>query len=108
MKEKNTIAILVIFIILISSVASGLGIFSDFGTGNFEYESIRGKTIEIFGKGVYQHMSADVAIQGIKLALNNFNVIPVVFIIPSINIIPILSSILMIKNLKKQFPGMVN
>lgn len=65
MKEKNTITILVIFIILISSVASGLGIFSDFGTGNFEYESIRGKTIEIFGKGIYRHMSADVAIQGI-------------------------------------------
>ncbi|HYQ56360.1 MAG TPA: hypothetical protein VEP89_03355 [Draconibacterium sp.] len=65
MKKESTITILVIFIILISSVASGLGIFSDFGTGTFEYESIRGETIEIFGKGIYQHMSTDVAIQGI-------------------------------------------
>jgi len=65
MKKESTITTLIIFIILISAVASGFGIFSDFGTGAFEYESIRGKTIEIFGKGVYRHMSADVAIQGI-------------------------------------------
>ncbi|MCF8357840.1 MAG: hypothetical protein K9H26_03720 [Prolixibacteraceae bacterium] len=65
MKKESTITTLVIFIILISAVASGFGIFSDFGKGAFEYESIRGKTIEIFGKGVYRHMSADVAIQGI-------------------------------------------
>lgn len=39
--------------------------FSDFGEGIFLYESIRGHEIEIYGKGLYQHMSADVAIQGI-------------------------------------------
>lgn len=65
MKKENTITIIVILIGLFSAVAAGFGIFSDFGSGAFEYESIRGKTIEIFGKGIYQHMSADVAIQGI-------------------------------------------
>lgn len=65
MKKENTITIIVILIALVSAVAAGFGIFSDFGSGAFEYESIRGKTIEIFGKGIYQHMSADVAIQGI-------------------------------------------
>jgi hypothetical protein len=65
MKKENTITILVILIALISSVTAGFGIFSDFGNGAFDYESIRGKTIEIYGKGIYQHMSADVAVQGI-------------------------------------------
>jgi hypothetical protein len=65
MKKESTITILVIMIAIISSVTAGFGIFSDFGSGVFDYESIRGKTIEIYGKGIYQHMSADVAVQGI-------------------------------------------
>lgn len=65
MKKESTITILVILIAFISSIAAGFGIFSDFGSGVFDYESIRGKTIEIYGKGIYQHMSADVAVQGI-------------------------------------------
>lgn len=65
MKNDNVITIIVILIALLSAIATGFGIFSDFGSGAFEYQSIRGKTIEIFGKGIYQHMSADVAIQGI-------------------------------------------
>lgn len=65
MNKKRTITVMVIFIALISAFAAGLGIFSDFGTGAFVHESIRGQRIEIYGKGIYQHMSADVAIQGI-------------------------------------------
>lgn len=53
------------FIAVLSAVASGFGIFSDNGAGPFEHESIRGQTIKIFGRGIYQHMPADVAIQGI-------------------------------------------
>ena len=62
---KKTIPAIVILIALISSFAASFGIFSNAGPGVFEYESIRGKTIEIYGKGIYRHMSADVAIQGI-------------------------------------------
>ena len=65
MKKENSITVIVILIALISAVAASLGIFSDFGTGAFDYVSIRGNTVEIFGKGIYQPMSADVAIQGI-------------------------------------------
>ncbi len=65
MKNKNTISVLVVFIALLSSLAAGFGIFSDFGPGVFEYETIRGQSIQIYGKGIYQHMSVDVAIQGI-------------------------------------------
>ena len=31
----------------------------------YNYESIRGENVKIYGIGIYQHMSADVAIQGI-------------------------------------------
>lgn len=65
MKLKNVITTIVILIAIISAMAASFGIFSDYGTGVFEYKSIRGTTIEIFGNGIYRHMSADVAIQGI-------------------------------------------
>jgi hypothetical protein len=65
MKEKQTISVLVVLITILAALAAGFGIFSNFGPGVFEYETIRGQTIEIYGIGIYQHMSADVAIQGI-------------------------------------------
>lgn len=65
MKRESTITIISSLIVLLSAVATSFGIFSDFGPGTFEYESIRGRTIEIYGEGIYRHMSADVAIQGI-------------------------------------------
>lgn len=65
MKQKNTISILVICIALLASVAASTGIFSDKVTGPFEFRSIHGKTIQIYGRGVYHNMSSDVAVQGI-------------------------------------------
>lgn len=65
MRYQQSITILSVFIVAIAGVTSATGIFSNAGDGNFIYESIRGETIEIYGKGLYQHMSADVAIQGI-------------------------------------------
>jgi hypothetical protein len=65
MKKKKTITALIIVIILLSGIATAVGIFSSGGTGSFNYESIRGETVTIYGKGLYKHMSADVAIQGI-------------------------------------------
>ena len=41
------------------------GILSKQGGGPFEYLTIRGERVMIYGKGVYRHMGADVAIQGI-------------------------------------------
>ncbi len=65
MKNIKPITVLVILIVLASIAAASAGIFSGGGPGQYEYESIRGEKITIYGKGLYQHMSADVAIQGI-------------------------------------------
>jgi len=65
MKNKKSITVLVLIIVCASIVASSFGIFSNDGEGPFIYESIRGEKINIYGKGIYKHMSADVAIQGI-------------------------------------------
>ncbi len=65
MKHKRSITILTILIVIISAVTTSFGIFSSGGPGVFDYESIRGEVVKIYGQGVYRHMSADVAIQGI-------------------------------------------
>lgn len=65
MKHKKTITVLVVCIILASGIAAATGIFSGGGTGPFDYKTIRGETVKIHGYGLYKHMSADVAVQGI-------------------------------------------
>ena len=65
MKEKKTILTLTLAIAVLASVATNTGIFTTDGPGKFNYETIRGNTVEIYGKGLYKHMTADVAIQGI-------------------------------------------
>ncbi|MCF8233865.1 MAG: hypothetical protein K9G67_02370 [Bacteroidales bacterium] len=65
MKNRKTIGILVVFIVMLSAMTASFGIFTNEGPGVYEYDSIRGKTVEIYGKGIYKHMSADVAVQGI-------------------------------------------
>jgi hypothetical protein len=63
--NHKTLISLVFFITALAIVVTLAGIISDHGPGQFEYKSIRGETITIYGKGIYQHMSAEVAIQGI-------------------------------------------
>lgn len=65
MKYKNTISLLVLCIAITAAVATAMGIFSHHGSGPYPYTSIRGKTVWIYGKGIYRHMSAEVAPQGI-------------------------------------------
>lgn len=65
MKHKNIITILVLLIVTAAIIATTFGIFSNNGRGQYEYMSIRGEKVTIYGKGIYKHMSADVAIQGI-------------------------------------------
>lgn len=65
MKQKLTVTILITTIVLLSGVATVTGILSSHGVGNYTYETIRQKTVTIYGKGIYKHMSADLAIQGI-------------------------------------------
>ncbi len=65
MKHKKAITVLVVCIIAASGIAAATGIFSGSGPGPFDYETIRGETVRIHGYGLYKHMSADVAVQGI-------------------------------------------
>jgi hypothetical protein len=65
MKNKKVISVLVTVVAIIAIIAASSGIFSHGGNGQYDYQSIRGKTVTIYGDGLYRHMSADVAIQGI-------------------------------------------
>ena len=65
MRNQKSITVLTSVIILLSAIAALTGVLSSGGPGSFEYESIRGETVQIYGKGVYRHMSAEVAPQGI-------------------------------------------
>ncbi len=65
MRFRRQITILVVIISIASLVATVVGIFSKSGKGPFLYESIRGETVEIYGIGIYKHMSSEMAILGI-------------------------------------------
>jgi hypothetical protein len=65
MKEKRLVTILVISIAVLSSIAASMGIFSNGGPGPSTVISVRGEEVNLYGKGVYYHMSAEVAPQGI-------------------------------------------
>lgn len=65
MKSPKTITILLLATALLAAVASAGGILIDKGNGPYNYTTIRGEQITISGSGLYHHMSADVAIQGV-------------------------------------------
>lgn len=64
MKHSRSIEAIIIAMIILSVAAAATGIFSGGGSGRYGYRSIRGGTVEIYGEGIYRHMSADVAVQG--------------------------------------------
>lgn len=64
-RNKRVITILVLLIAFFASIAAATGILSVGGPGFYQYTSIRGKEVTIYGKGLYKHMSAEVAPQGI-------------------------------------------
>lgn len=65
MKNKKTIYILVVIIITFSLLAALIGVFSNWGDGQYEFPSIFGEKIKIYGKGIYQNDSLDIAKQAI-------------------------------------------
>lgn len=62
---KKPLSILILIIVVLAIVTTVAGIFSNDGAGPYEYTSIRGKAVMIYGKGLYKDMSAEVAPQGI-------------------------------------------
>ncbi|WP_445665357.1 hypothetical protein [Fodinibius sp. AD559] len=65
MKNQRAVTFLSSVIVLLAIVAASMGIFSSGGPGAYEIETVRGETVTVYGEGVYKHMSADVAPQGI-------------------------------------------
>lgn len=65
MKTFRIIVLLSVLIVLFAALAAITSIFSGETGGHYDFQSIRGQTVNIYGKGIYQHMSSDVAIQGI-------------------------------------------
>lgn len=65
MQNKHILTVLVISIAIAATAAASIGIFSSGGRGHFQFTSIRGQQVPIYGKGLYRDMSAEVAPQGI-------------------------------------------
>jgi hypothetical protein len=61
----RSITLLAWAIVPLALAAAGAGILTEAGPGPFDYTTIRGETVRIYGRGLYRHMSADVAIQGV-------------------------------------------
>jgi hypothetical protein len=64
MKFKKNILILVWLIVIFSAIACIAGLFLSNGTGQYEFQSIKGETIKIFGKGLYKFDSISTVAQG--------------------------------------------
>jgi hypothetical protein len=62
---KRTISLLVILITTLSIFATSYAIVSNQGPGKYEYQSIFGETVSIYGKGLYSHDSVSMAAQAI-------------------------------------------
>lgn len=65
MKNQRSISFLVFVITILSIVATSYAIFSSQGTGEYQFESILGETVSIYGKGLYKHDSVAMAVQAI-------------------------------------------
>lgn len=64
MKFKKTISWLVFCIVVLALIASIIGLFSNQGSGEYEFKSIHGETVNIYGKGIYQYDSVSMVAQG--------------------------------------------
>jgi hypothetical protein len=65
MKFKRELTLLTSIIIALSIIVSTIGIFSNAGKGQYEFQSIRGETVTIYGKGIYKNDSIAAVAQGI-------------------------------------------
>jgi hypothetical protein len=65
MQTRPVIRWLAWCIAAVAALAAGVGIFYRAGPGSYEHLSVRGENVTIYGSGLYRHMSAEVAPQGI-------------------------------------------
>jgi hypothetical protein len=65
MKFRKEVTVLAVLIMVLSLTAAITGIYSSGGPGKHEITSIRGETVEIYGKGLYRNDSVSMASQAI-------------------------------------------
>lgn len=58
MKYQKTINFLVLMIAFLSIIAASIGLFSNGGEGQYQFPSIYGEKVLIYGRGLYQHETA--------------------------------------------------
>jgi hypothetical protein len=63
MKFKKSLSLLTVIIITLALVASAYGIFSSEGKGKYEFKSLHGETVQVYGKGLYKNESVSMAAQ---------------------------------------------
>jgi len=64
MKFNKIITVLVILIAFLSLASSLAGLLSTGGTGEYEFRSITGEVVKIYGQGLYRNDSVSIAAQG--------------------------------------------
>ncbi|MFW6035633.1 MAG: GNAT family N-acetyltransferase [Halothermotrichaceae bacterium] len=65
MQHKKILTILVFAIVVLALAATLAGIFTEKGAGTYEFTSIHGEEVLIYGKGIYRNMAAVSAPDGI-------------------------------------------
>jgi hypothetical protein len=55
MKISNTLTLLSLLVAVLAAVYAGIGLFSTGGEGAFEFTTIHGQTVEIYGQGIYRN-----------------------------------------------------
>ena len=55
MKISNTLTILSILVAIFAAAYAGIGLFSKGGDGPFEFTTLHGQTVEIYGRGIYHN-----------------------------------------------------
>ena len=58
MKISNTLTILSLLVALSAAVYAGIGLFSSGGEGSFEFTTLHGETVEMYGQGIYRNDAA--------------------------------------------------
>lgn len=65
MKFKKSITLLTAIIIILALIASFYGVFSGGGQGSYEFKSLHGELVKIYGRGLYKNESISMASQAI-------------------------------------------
>lgn len=62
MKQQSALFWLVPLIAILAAIVAGVGLFSTSGDGPFPFTTLRGETIEIYGRGLYQYDTPLIAV----------------------------------------------